>query len=94
MRIEKHPIKSFKRGEEISFYYNGEAVTAFQGETIAAALHAAGHRQLTKSQKYGRDRGLFCAIGKCSACLMVVDNVPNTPICTTKAKPGMKVFSK
>ncbi|WP_350342582.1 (2Fe-2S)-binding protein [Proteinivorax tanatarense] len=94
MRIKKHPIKSFKRGKKISFHYNDRKIQAYLGETIAGALHAAGYRKLTKSQKRGRDRGLFCAIGKCSACLMIVDNIPNTPICTTKVKPGMEVFSQ
>lgn len=93
MRIQNHPIKSFAKGGEISFEYNGEKVIAYEGETIAAALHAAGYKLLTKSRKHSRPRGLFCAIGKCSACLMEVNGIPNIAICTTKAKQGMKVYS-
>ena len=42
MRIEKHPILSFDRSSKITFTYNGEEIEAYEGDTIAAALHAAG----------------------------------------------------
>jgi predicted molibdopterin-dependent oxidoreductase YjgC len=64
---------------------------AYSGETIAAALHAAGIRELAKSQNLHRPRGFFCAIGNCSSCLMVVDGQPNIRVCVTKIRPGMKV---
>jgi len=94
MRIEQHPILNFKRGEKITFFFNGQEMESYSGETIAAALHAAGIRELIKSPVLHRPRGLFCAIGNCSSCLMVVDSQPNVRICITKVKPGMKVESQ
>ena len=91
MRIDKHPILEFKRGEKISFFFNGQETECHAGETIAAALHAAGIRELAKSQILHRPRGLFCAIGHCSSCLMVVDGEPNIRVCITKVRPGMRV---
>ena len=91
LRIEEHPILEFSRKEQISFFYNGEEVKAYQSETIAAALHAAGIRKLGESPELHRPRGLFCAIGNCSSCFMVVDDKPNMRVCVIKVKPGMRV---
>jgi NADPH-dependent 2,4-dienoyl-CoA reductase/sulfur reductase-like enzyme len=91
MRIEKHPILEFDRGETLHFTFNGKELEGYAGETIAAALHAAGIKELAKSPVLHRPRGLFCAIGNCSSCLMVVDNEPNIRVCVVKLKEGMKV---
>ena len=91
MRIKDHPILDFRRGEKISFFFNGQEMEGYTGETIAAALHAAGIRELAKSPKLHRPRGLFCAIGHCASCLMVVNGQPNIRVCITKVRPGMKV---
>ena len=91
MRIEQHPILNFQRGEKLTFSFNGQEIASYAGETIAAALHAAGIRELAKSPVLHRPRGLFCAIGNCSSCLMVVDGQPNIRVCVTKVQPGMKV---
>ena len=91
MRIEHHPILEFKRGEKLTFFFNGKETEAYSGETIAGALHAAGVKELAKSPNLHRPRGLFCAIGNCSSCLMEVDGQPNIRVCVTKVQPGMKV---
>ena len=91
MRIKEHPILDFDRKNEITFTYNGKEIKAYEGETIAAALYAAGIRVLKTSSKYERPRGLFCAIGNCSSCHMVVDGTPNVKTCITKVKEGMVV---
>jgi len=91
MRIETHPILNFQRGPKITFYFEGQPVEGFTGETIAAALLAAGVKILRHSVKLNRPRGFFCAIGKCSSCLMEVDGVPNVFSCITPIKAGMRV---
>lgn len=91
MRITKHPILEFDRGEKITFFFNGQEVEGYTEETIAAALHAAGIRELGHSPELHRPRGLFCAIGNCSSCFMTVDGEPNVRVCVTKVKAGMKV---
>lgn len=90
-RIEEHPILDFKRGKEVTFTYNGQSIIAYKGETIAAALHAAGIKKLRNSTEKGRPRGLFCAIGNCSSCLMEVDGIPNVKTCITKVEDGIVV---
>ena len=91
MRIERHPILTFQRGRRVKFFFNGREVEAREGETIAMALYAAGIRDLSKSQKFHRPRGLFCAIGKCSSCLLTVDGIPNVRTCIIPVKEGMRV---
>lgn len=94
MRITTHPILTFEKGNRVTFYFNGKPVEGFEGEPIAAALHAAGIRVLSHSPIHDRPRGLFCAIGNCSSCLMTVDGVPNVRTCVEKVRPGMKVESQ
>lgn len=91
MRITEHPILSLSSGETVNFTYEGEEVTGRKGETIAAALHNEGVKELHRSGEKDRPRGLFCAIGKCSSCLMKVDGVPNVRTCITQVKEGMSV---
>lgn len=91
MRITDHPILSFPSRETVTFTYEGEEVTGRKGETISAALHDHGVRELRRSGEKDRPRGLFCAIGKCSSCLMKVDGVPNVRTCITQVKEGMEV---
>ncbi len=91
MRIEDHPILQFDRGKEVAFTFNGVAVTGYENETIAAALHAAGVREISHSSEKHRPRGLYCAIGNCSSCMMVVNGEPNVRICLELLKEGMVV---
>ncbi len=91
MRIEQHPILDFDRHNSFTFSYDGEPVTAYRGESIAAALHAAGVRVLSRSVTRDRPRGFFCGIGKCSSCLMRVDGIPSVRTCIVPAEQGMEV---
>lgn len=91
MRIVEHPIIDFKRGRKVTFSFNGRPVNGHEGETIAAALHAAGVRVLSHSYKLKRPRGFFCAIGNCSSCLMKVNGVFNVRICVTPVREGDRV---
>jgi sarcosine oxidase subunit alpha len=90
-RIYEHPILEFDRGKEVTIYLDGKPMKAFESETVAAALYANGLREFSKSIKYRRPRGFFCAIGRCSACMMEVDGVPNIRTCVAMAKDGMQI---
>ncbi len=93
MRLEEHPVIDFnkRRGKKVTIYFEGKPIEAYEGEPIAEALHAAGIRVLNYSTEKQRPRGLFCAIGKCSSCLMVVNGIPNTRTCITLVEDGMKI---
>ena len=90
MRLKDHPVLDFKFDEKkkVSFTFNGETFYGYEGEPIAAALHDNGVRILRRSPKLNRDRGIFCAIGKCSSCLMNVNGIPNIKTCVEPLKEG------
>ena len=90
-RITRHPILEINDGEALTFYYNGQPLQAKQGDMIAAALTANGIRVFRHTPKLHEPRGLFCGIGQCTDCVMVVDGKPNVRTCVTPVKPGMKV---
>lgn len=89
-RIGQHPVVKFDRGQKVTFYFEGKSVEAYSNETIAAALYANGLRIFSRSMKYHRPRGFFCAIGRCSACMMTVDGIPNVRTCMVNVKEGMR----
>jgi predicted molibdopterin-dependent oxidoreductase YjgC len=91
MRIEQHPILDFPRGEEVVFTFDGREVRARAGETIAAALLAAGIDAFRESIRLHRPRGFFCGIGRCSSCNVIVDGVPDVRACVTEVRAGMDV---
>jgi sarcosine oxidase, subunit alpha len=75
----------------ISFRFDGSAVSAFEGDTIASALYASGRRTFSRSFKYHRRRGLLCCAGHCPNCLVAVDGAPGVRACTEPAREGMHV---
>lgn len=91
-RFWTHPILEIRRGREITFYFEDQPVKAYEGESIAAALYAAGIDVFIWSVKLNRPRGAFCMIGKCSSCLMEVDGVPYVRTCIVPVKEGMRVY--
>lgn len=91
MRIQEHPVLNYVRGKKIEFTFDGNTVVGYEGETIAAALHAAGVKVLSHSLEHKRPRGFFCAIGNCSSCLMEVNGEPNIRTCVEPLKEGMIV---
>jgi sarcosine oxidase, subunit alpha len=75
----------------LKLQFQGGAVEAKDGDTIAAALYRHGQRTFSRSFKYHRPRGLLCVAGKCPNCLMNVDGIPNVRTCITPVRDGMKV---
>ena len=79
-----------ERGPRVELLLDGRRVEAFEGETIAAVLLAEGELVTRRTVK-GEPRGVFCGMGVCFDCLVVVDGVPNTRACMTCVRNGMQV---
>ena len=91
-RIAEHPILGVQeKGETVKFTFDGKELEGYEGEPIAAALKASGLMVHRYTQKEHKPRGIFCAIGRCTDCVMVVDGVPNVRTCITPLKAGMEV---
>lgn len=87
-RLPIHPAQRVDRSRSLTFTLDGKSVAAYHGETIAAALCAAGVQTLSRSFKYHRRRGLLCAAGRCPNCLMTVDGIPNVRTCVEPVRDG------
>ena len=79
-----------ERGAPVSLTLDGHAVTAYAGESVAAVLLAEGFLA-TRTTPGGSPRGVYCGMGVCFDCLVVVDGVPNTRACVTWVRDGMAV---
>ncbi|MCI5732183.1 MAG: (2Fe-2S)-binding protein [Eubacterium sp.] len=91
-RIAEHPILGVQeKGRTVTFTYDGKELTGCEGEPIASALKAAGVMVHRYTKKEHKPRGIFCAIGRCTDCVMVVNGQPNVRTCVTPLKEGMKV---
>ncbi len=75
----------------VSFEFEGETVTAEDGETVAAALLAHGVRHVRDAVVSGRPRAPYCMIGACFECLVEIDGRPNRQACMTPVRAGMTV---
>ena len=93
MRVKEHPIlgKTETKNGLVHIVVDGKRIEAIEGEPIAAALFAAGIRTTRYTEKYHEPRSIFCAIGRCTDCAMIVDGVPNVKTCVTKVRDGMVV---
>ena len=91
MRVVKHPVLPDDPATDCTIFYDGKAIPAKTGEPIAAALLAAGVRVFRETPKKKHPRGIFCGIGRCTDCVMIVDGEPNVRTCVTPVHEGMEV---
>jgi predicted molibdopterin-dependent oxidoreductase YjgC len=90
-RVTQHPILDIPPAEEFTITVDGREVTAREGETVAAVLLANGIRTFRHTAKRGEPRGIFCGIGQCNDCVVVVNGRPNVRSCVTPLEEGMAV---
>lgn len=76
---------------EIEFTYNDQKITAVAGQSVGAALLAVNIRSLRLSRFNQNKRGIFCGIGVCFDCLVVINGVANQRACIIEVKNGMIV---
>ncbi|MEU9981680.1 (2Fe-2S)-binding protein [Streptomyces sp. NPDC050856] len=74
--------------EPYTLTFDGRALTALPGQTIAAALWAAGVLAWRTTRHGGAPRGAFCGMGVCHDCLVTVNGRPNQRACLRPARPG------
>src|SRR5579883_3439378 len=76
--------------EPVSFTFEGRGIVGRRGESLAAALIAAGVRGL-RTTRTGEERSIFCGMGVCQDCLVEVDGVSNRRACMVKLDRAMTV---
>ena len=91
MRITDAGRPIVRRGNSFYIEMDSAPLLAYEGETVASVLLANGRRVLRKTRGQARPRGLFCGIGVCYDCLVVIDGRPNLRACMTRVTKGMKI---
>lgn len=82
--------QNVRRGKPFQIEVDGQKIIAYPGETLAAAMTAAGKMTLHYTAQE-QPRGIFCGIGICWSCLIEVNGIPNIRACQTLAVAGCRV---
>ncbi|HEX7115467.1 MAG TPA: (2Fe-2S)-binding protein [Steroidobacter sp.] len=86
------------RPAEVSILVNGELVKAYDGESLATALIAAGTLVMSRDPS-GRPKSPFCNMGVCFDCMVAIEE-PGTDgavrssrlrACMTPVREGLRV---
>ncbi len=86
------------RTREISFTFDGRALTAHPGDTLSSALLANGIHLTGRSFKYHRPRGIYTAGAEEPNALVTLGNggrtAPNTPATMVEVYEGLEAHSQ
>lgn len=75
---------------DLRFTFEGREIAARAGETLAAALLAAGVRHF-RDTPAGAARAPWCLMGVCFDCLVEIDGVASRQACLVPVAEGMRV---
>ncbi|MDI1286444.1 MAG: (2Fe-2S)-binding protein [Reyranella sp.] len=85
----------FKRladaGVAVAITVDGKHVGARSGDTVAAALIAAGIDHCRTTPVTGAPRAPYCLMGVCFECLVTIDGVGSRQGCLAPVRDGMTV---
>jgi len=90
MRLNHKTIRP--TGAAINIRFDGQVIPALAGETVAAALSAAGIVAFRQTPG-GAPRGLHCGMGACFDCVVTIDGRTGQRACLAKVADGIQVSS-
>ncbi len=76
---------------DVRFRFNGHEIVARHGDSVAAALLAAGIGDIRETPVSGAPRAPYCMMGVCFDCLVEIDGVGNRQACLIPVRDGMVV---
>jgi len=92
MRISEHPLLgTLDESHTVTVFFEGKSIVALRDEPIASALFNAGVKVFRKTDKERQSRSIFCGIGRCTDCVMIVNGIPNVRTCVTRVEDGMEI---
>ncbi len=80
----------FERGKKIKIIINEKTLEAFEGECLSIVLFISNHKNLRLSPKKKENRGMFCLMGSCQECVVLLDGKKVTS-CNISIKEGMVI---
>lgn len=72
----------------VTITVDGAEVHGLAGQSIAGIILADGCLGFRRTSTHDRPRGVFCGIGVCFDCLVVVNGVDDVRACQRKAREG------
>jgi D-hydroxyproline dehydrogenase subunit gamma len=76
---------------EVTIHVDDRPIRAAAGESVAAALLAAGVTEFRAAAVSGAARAPYCMIGNCFECLVEIDGWPDRQACLVAVADGMRV---
>lgn len=75
---------------DCTILWDGREIPARTGESLAAALLAAGITAFRETPVSGAPRGPLCLMGACFDCLVVCEEEQNVQACLVAVRPGLR----
>lgn len=75
----------------VTLEFEGQAITAQAGESLAAALLAAGVTRFRHAAEDGSQRGPLCMIGNCFECLVWIEGLGSRQACRERVREGLRL---
>ena len=85
----------FRRAGQIQYpvtiSFEGQQIEAEDGETLAAALLAAGVSGFRQATEDDTKRGPYCMIGNCFECMVEIEDHGSRQACRERVRDGLVV---
>jgi len=78
-------------GATVAVSIDGKPVRARAGDSVAAALLAAGLEHCRTTPVSGSPRAPYCMMGVCFDCLVTIDGAGNRQGCMVRVEEGMRI---
>ncbi|MFT5112994.1 MAG: putative molibdopterin-dependent oxidoreductase YjgC [Parasphingorhabdus sp.] len=75
----------------VQFSFEDQQIIAEAGDSLAAALLAAGFLSFRDTVLSNLPRAPYCMIGNCFECLVEINGMPNQQACRQPARDGMQI---
>lgn len=85
-------IAGVRRGAPVRITVDGRSIDAFEGESVAAAMWAAGVRPRASTDTGPPARAIACAMGVCQQCAVWIDG-RRVEACRTPVRAGLVASS-
>jgi predicted molibdopterin-dependent oxidoreductase YjgC len=78
----------------VPIFIDGKKFDVPAGTTIAGALYMLGKRIVRQTPREQTPRSIFCGMGVCYDCVVVVDGQANIRACQTEVRADMQVVTQ
>ena len=79
------------QGDMLNFTLDGQTMSGRSGDSVAAALLAAGVGTCRSTPVSGAPRAPYCMMGVCFECLVTIDGIGNRQGCLVPLSEGMRI---